>query len=183
MRGKPPVVGSDHKTPWIQSIKHMIYSKRGIAKWNKHIRERPSYTGCTYPSSYCLQHASLKSVTGERSQLTGLPLNHRLLTSFIAFSASSSLRNYSQKTPSFIMLSSTHHMTKITVKYLVIEYRICDRGWTYITPKIFPDEIPVVRFWPSMSSQIWELKLFFYGSVFVAKSGGISLIYIQQLVF
>ena len=159
-----------NSVPRIQSIKHVIYSKRRIAKWNKHIRERPSFTGCTYPSSYCLQHASLKSVTGERSQLTGLPLNHRLLTSFIAFSASSSLRNYNQKTPSFIMLSSTHHMTKNTVKYQVIEYRICDRGWTYITPTAFPDEIPVVGFWPLMSSQIWELKLFFLWECFCCKN-------------
>ena len=173
-----------NSVPRTQSIKHVIYSKRRMAKWNKHIRERPSFTGCTYPSSYCLQHASLKSVTGERSQLTGLPLNHRLLTSFIAFSASSSLRNYNQKTPSFIMLSSTHYMTKNTVKYLG-ENKTCDWGWTFITPKVFPDEIPVVGFWPSMSSQIWELKLFFFMGVFLLQSLGISLIYmyIQQLVF
>ena len=52
----------------------------------------------THPSSYCLQQASLKSVTGDKSQVRGRPLNHRWFKAFIAFSASSSRRNYAKET-------------------------------------------------------------------------------------
>lgn len=48
----------------------------------------------THPISYCRQHASLKSVTGDSSAWMGCPLNHLLFRSITAFSASSSLRNY-----------------------------------------------------------------------------------------
>lgn len=44
----------------------------------------------THPISYWRQQASLKSVTGESSAWMGCPLNHRLLRSITAFSASSS---------------------------------------------------------------------------------------------
>ena len=48
----------------------------------------------SYPMSYCRQHASLKSVTGDSSAWIGCPLNHLLLSDWTAFSASSSWRNY-----------------------------------------------------------------------------------------
>lgn len=51
----------------------------------------------TYPISYWRQHASLKSVTGDSSAWIGCPLNQRLFKSITAFSASSSRRNWKDR--------------------------------------------------------------------------------------
>ena len=45
-------------------------------------------TDKTNPISYCLQHASLKSVTGDISACIGRPLNQRLFSFSTALAAS-----------------------------------------------------------------------------------------------